>query len=234
MRRPVIIIAIVGALLVTVLWWLLVLGPRNAAVADVDQQITGAREREASLRVQIARLTDIKDQELSYLFAIGQMEESIPPGPEIDALLDDLNVLAISTGVTLDAISFADPTAPTVPGDPYQIRVSFGVEGQYFEVLGFLYGLEAMSRLMRVDTLAMTASVISPDEESITPPEGEEPAEQDPPERREADIVLVSVSVGAVVFTSTPPPTAEVPTTTTVPPDDSGETTETTVPGGGE
>jgi hypothetical protein len=41
-----------------------------------------------------------------------------------------------------------------------QITVSVQIEGQFFEILGFLFGLSDMERLVRVDAVALASSAV--------------------------------------------------------------------------
>jgi Tfp pilus assembly protein PilO len=209
MRRGIILGAIVAALAVTALWWLFVVSPRNEEVADINAQLDAAEAREDSLRTQIRQLTSIKDQEVSYLFAIGQMETSIPENPEEAAFIDQVNFLADRTGVDLTNLTLAPPTSPIEEGaSGFEIPTRIAVEGQYFEVLGFLYGLEAMERLVRVDSLNLSPQAAPTQEEETAPPdEGGDtttttiaPTEEPRPR---PDQTLLSVDISAALFTRT-------------------------------
>lgn len=209
MRRGIILGAIVAALAVTALWWLFVVSPRNEEVADINAQLDAAEAREDSLRTQIRQLTSIKDQEVSYLFAIGQMETSIPENPEEAAFIDQVNFLADRTGVDLTNLTLAPPTRPIEEdASGFEIPTRIAVEGQYFEVLGFLYGLEAMERLVRVDSLTLSPQApISEEEETIPPDEGDDtttttiaPTEEPRPR---PDQTRLNVDISAVLFTRT-------------------------------
>ena len=213
MRRGIILGAIVAALAVTALWWLFVVSPRNEEVADINAQLDAAEAREESLRTQIRQLTSIKDQEVSYLFAIGQMETSIPENPEEAAFIDQINFLADRTGVDLTNLTLAPPTSPIEEGaSGFEIPTRIAVEGQYFEVLGFLYGLEAMERLVRVDSLNLSPQApLSEEEEESEPPDDADPDSVDvdvdvdvtEAPRPRPDQTLLSVDISAVLFTRT-------------------------------
>jgi len=172
MKRGIIFGAIIAAAVITALWWFFVIGPRNEEVADVNQQLDAAEAREESLRTQIRQLTAIKDQEVSYLFAIGQMETAIPENPEEAAFIDQINFLADRTGVDLQNLTLAPPSTPIEEGaEGYEIPTRIVVEGGYFEVLGFLYGVEALERLVRVDSLLLAPQAQAGQEEDAAAPE---------------------------------------------------------------
>lgn len=238
MRRGQIFVAVVAALGVTALWWVFLVSPRASETADVEASIEAEQTREATLRQQIANLQRIKDQEVSYLFAIGQMENAIPELPMVDTFLEELNFLASRTGVILSQVSLATPAAPAEdsPG-PLAINVTMSVEGQYFEMLGFLYGLEAMERLVRVETLALRPLEVADDntDEGLEGDDAPDNLAEGP--RPRPDVTTLSAGISAVLFTRTDVAVEADPedpsaTTTTVPSDD-GSTT-TTLAGDGE
>ena len=213
MRRGIIFGAIAIAVVVTALWWLFIVSPRNEEIDDINQRLDAAEAQEDSLQTQIRQLTSIKDQEVSYLFAIGQMETSIPESPEEAAFIDQINFLADRTGVDLMSLTLAPPTQPIEEGaSGFEIPTRISVEGQYFEVLGFLYGLEALERLVRVDTLNISPQApVSDDEEQETPPDDSDDIPDDPDidvdpteePRPRPEQTMLTVDVGAVLFTRT-------------------------------
>lgn len=238
MRRGITAVVFLVFVAVTALWWVFLASGQNAAVADVEAEIQAEKDTEDSLRRQIGALNEIQDQEVSYQFAINQMEGSIPEFPEIDTFLEELNYLAFRTGVDLAQIGFANPSDPGEEGGALEINVSLSGVGQYFEVLGFLYGLEAMERIVRVDTIGLTPSAGegSDGEEGPEDPDAPQPDLGQGPTPR-PDTTNLTIQISAVIFTRTPGvvtgETGDGTTTTTTLPDE-GEDTTTTTEGEGE
>ncbi len=225
MKRNVVAVALLVALAITAGWWLFIMGPRNERIGQLEDQRIAARDRESTLRGQISRLREIADKEVSYLFALGQMEAAIPEDPDVAAFLEEVNFLADRTGVELISLNLAPPTAPAEGQDLYEINVSMSINGQYFEVLGFLYGLEAMERLARVDSVSLTPVPPVTEDESETPPDETATTSTTAPRPR-PDITTLDVEIGAVVFTRQPLVVA--------PADDGGSPPEGEPPGDGE
>jgi Tfp pilus assembly protein PilO len=157
------------------------------------------------LRTKLARLQKIQDAELTYISAIGALEAQIPATPQMAALIDDLTDLAKQTSVDWQGLTSGVP-APVPDTDYYQIPISLRIRGQFFEVLGYLYGIADMERVVRIDGVD-----VSPD--------------QDP----ETNATVLEVTLTAEAFTTSDlaiaAEMATTTTTTTVP-----ETTTTTVP----
>ncbi len=237
MRRPGVLLGILGFVLVTAVWWLFIIGPRNSAIDTAEDRLFDAEQQQSLLRTRIAQLNAIADQELTYTVAIGDMETSIPTEPQFDAFLEDLTFLAERTGVDLIAITANPPAATTAEGvldGLFEIDVNVSVEGQFFEILGLLYGLEDMERLVRVDTLSLNPIAIPEETTTTTTTTTLAPGATTSSttsstttttlleERLRPEPGLLAVNLTATLFTRTPVavPALEVPTTTEPPPEE--------------
>jgi Tfp pilus assembly protein PilO len=152
------LIVVLAVLLVTVAWWFFLIGPRNAKIGDLEDQYTAAVDTEQRLRVQIRQLQDIRDREVEYAAAVGRLDSLIPERPHLEEFIEQVHALALSTGVELQTLT---PALPEVVGEGSELRhisVSVQVEGEFFEILGFLFGLSDMERLVRVDAVALASS----------------------------------------------------------------------------
>jgi len=205
MRRTGVALGVLGVLLVTAMWYMLVMQPINGRITDAQDALQTAKDQELTLRTKLARLQKIQDAELTYISAIGALEAQIPATPQMAALIDDLTDLAKQTSVDWQGLTSGVP-APVPDTDYYQIPISLRIRGQFFEVLGYLYGIADMERVVRIDGVN-----VSPD--------------QDP----ETNATALEVTLTAEAFTTSnlaiAAEMATTTTTTTVP-----ETTTTTVP----
>ncbi len=214
MRRSTALLVVLGILAVTALWWLFLVQPRRTEITDLRDRRDAAELEVERLRGEKAQLMEIQENELSYMTAGAALERLIPPTPELAQFIDDVTLLALDSGVELLTLTPSLPTAEPF-ADFASVTVFMEVDGQFFEVLGFLYGLADMQRLVRVDGV------------TLSPSGGEETA------------LRLNAGVDASIFTTAIPVELDIPpeegaggdettTTTTVP----GETTTTTVPGG--
>jgi len=153
MRRVSLFVAL-GALLATAAWWFLLIGPRNSSIADLHDERFVAVDSEQRLRVQIRQLQDIRDREVEYIAAVGQLDALIPDRPLLENFIEQIYALAGDTGVDLQTLSPSVPAAATIDSELREIAISAQVEGEFFEILGFLFGLSDMERLVRVDAVA--------------------------------------------------------------------------------
>lgn len=157
MRRIGLLVTL-ASLLITAAWWMFLVSPRNGRIADFRDDLTVAEDTEARLRVQIRQLEEIRDREVEYLAALGQLESLIPERPLLDEFIEEIFALTNATGVDLQGLA---PAVPAIAGEGSELRevaVSAQIEGQFFEVLGFLFGLNEMERLVRVDAIAVSSA----------------------------------------------------------------------------
>jgi Tfp pilus assembly protein PilO len=197
-----VLVGVLALLLITVIWWFVFFSPKRDAIDAAKAEQETAALRQETLETRLRQLRAIKDNELSYLFAIGQMESSIPATPQADAFIEDITFLAETTGVELGSISLTPPVADPDTGG-FEVPVSLTIEGEYFEVLGFLYGVEALDRLVRVDSIGLDPLPVVevPIEE---PTEGDDATDEvaEPRVRPNADLLGVDITMR--IFTRSP------------------------------
>ena len=157
MSRNVILLSILGALLVTAGWYMLLVRPIQDRIVETETEIDAESDKEFRLTSQRAARQKIEDNMLSYLAAIAEIERSIPPTAQTASLIDDLSALATETGVGWLSGSYGNPTV--VEGEGYlEIAVDVTIRGQFFEVLGYLYGIADLDRLIRIDSISISPS----------------------------------------------------------------------------
>ncbi len=155
MRRVGILVAL-GVLVVTGAWWMFLISPRNGDIADFEDELNVAVDTQQRLQVQIRQLEEIRNSEVQYLAALGQLDSLIPERPLLEDFIEQIFALTNETGVELQTLTPALPEA--VEGSELrEIAVSVQIEGEFFEVLGFLFGLSDMERLVRVNSVSVSS-----------------------------------------------------------------------------
>ena len=155
MRRWV-ILALLLALLLAVGWWFFLISPRNERIAQAAEDLAAAEQRNTEWASQKRELEAIRASEVEYLARIGQLETLIPERALLDEFIDDLYALCGTTGVELLNLAPAMPV-PMTESSLREITVATTIEGEFFEVLGFLFGIMDMDRLVRVDAIAISS-----------------------------------------------------------------------------
>jgi Tfp pilus assembly protein PilO len=155
-RLPV--IGVVVAVLIGAAWWMFFIGPRQSEISRLEAELASAVDREQLLRVQIRRLEEVRDREVQYVAALQTLDQLIPEEPRLDEIIEDVHRLALDSGVVLVALSPTLPAPTPGDGDLRSIVITTRVEGEFFQVLGFLFGLHDLDRLVRVDAVAISSS----------------------------------------------------------------------------
>jgi Tfp pilus assembly protein PilO len=153
------LLVVLGMLLLTAAWWMFLVSPRNSRIAELGDELVVAQDTEQRLRVQVRQLEEIRDREVEYLAALGQLESLIPERPLLDEFIEKIFALTNDTGVELQALVPAFPAVLEDGTDLRQIAITAQLEGEFFEVLGFLFGLNELDRLVRVDAISVASSV---------------------------------------------------------------------------
>ena len=156
--RRVGLLAVLAILFITAAWWMFLISPRNGQIADQKDDLVVAQDTENRLRVQIRQLQEIRDREVEYLAALGQLEALIPERPLLDEFIEEIFALTNETGVDLQTLAPSLPSATEEGSELREIVISAQIEGEFFEVLGFLFGLNEMERLVRVDGIVVSSS----------------------------------------------------------------------------
>ena len=156
MRRVGLLVAL-GVLVVTGAWWMFLISPKNGDIADLERELTTAIDAEQRLRVEINQLEAIRQAEVEYLAALGRLDALIPERPLLEDFIEQIYELTKETGVELQTLA---PSVPSSPDDSElrEVAVSVQIEGEFFEILGFLFGLNDMERLVRVDAIAVSSA----------------------------------------------------------------------------
>lgn len=158
MNQRTLLFGVVGLILVTLLWWLFLFSPKRSDVSDLRAEKENLEGQSSSLQAEKARLEEIEENLLTFEVNIAELERSIPTTPDLATFLEDVNLLAQQTSV--DLLSIAPSLPSQTEGVPVlEIQVSMAIEGQFFEILGFIYGLSDMERLVRIDTLALSSTL---------------------------------------------------------------------------
>jgi Tfp pilus assembly protein PilO len=156
MSRRVIAVIMMAILMVTAAWWFFLIAPRNSRISELNDDRDAAVAEADRLRAAIAQLESVQENDVAYLAAIGKLEAGIPEQPELALFIDEVTALAEEAGVDLEVISPTEP-APVEGLDVYEIGVSLAMRGEYFELLGLLFGLDDMERIVVVESIAITA-----------------------------------------------------------------------------
>jgi len=158
MRRG-LILGILILFIITAGWWFLFMSPKSADISELNEQRDTAATEQLTLESRRNELAALAAKEGDYLLGIFEVQSSIPATPDGAALIEDINQIALDTGVELLSFSPSPPVPSTVPGLA-EIQMNMTFEAPYFKVLSFLFALEDLERLVRVDQISMTSTLL--------------------------------------------------------------------------
>lgn len=158
MRRG-LILGILLVFIITAGWWFLLMSPKSADIADFNEERDVAQLEQSTLDGRRNTLAALAAREGDFLLGISEVQASIPATPDGAALIEDINNIAEASGVELLTFSPALPVESVFPG-LVEIQMQMTFEAPYFKVLSFLFALEDLERLVRVDQMAITSRIL--------------------------------------------------------------------------
>ncbi len=100
MRRG-LILGILGAFIITAAWWFLFMSGKSTEINDLNDQTATAQIEQSTLESRRTELQALAASEGDYLLGLSQIQNSLPTFPDGAALIEDINNIAVETGVDL-------------------------------------------------------------------------------------------------------------------------------------
>jgi type IV pilus assembly protein PilO len=151
---PRVTFAVMAALLVLVLGW-------QFYWTDKFDQLERDRVEEVSLRqsyqtkvAQVANLDALRAQKQEVEQRVARLERQLPNKTEMDALLADVNHAGVARGLQFELFK---PQAAVIKPYFAEIPVNLKVTGRYHDVAQFNADVAALSRIVSVQNLQLSA-----------------------------------------------------------------------------
>lgn len=155
MRRNPLVAGILAVVFLLALALLFVL-PQGSKVEAAQADLASAEAELAGLRSELAQLQSFAASgDLPRQLAAARTQ--IPATPDLEALLADLEGAALRSGVILTSISPGVPAAGAA-GTLSALNLTLAATGPYFSLARFIFELEHLERLTRVDTFSVAGS----------------------------------------------------------------------------
>jgi hypothetical protein len=161
---------VVLSLLISLAGWFLLIDPKRAEAAELQQQALDTQASNQQLRTRISQL-EAQFAELPQRRAeLAEVRQAMPEDPALPTLIRDLDAMAASTGVTLMSLTPSEPVALTAPAAGaaateapagtgslvLSVPVSLVLVGDFFRSETFLRQLQAdMTRAFLVQGLTV-------------------------------------------------------------------------------
>jgi Tfp pilus assembly protein PilO len=141
-RRQELLLTTVGAFLVLVAGVLLLIRPKQQAVAEARADRNAAVAESQSLRDQIRALEALQADAATLEAQARRARAEFPSTPKLPAFVRALQDAAVQAGTDLITVAPSTPKTSTVRPELAEIATSVSVKGGYFQIEDFLARLE--------------------------------------------------------------------------------------------
>jgi type IV pilus assembly protein PilOP len=192
-QNKVTVAAAAAIVLVSLLAYLVVVGPKRSRVGELEDQVADTRLELAQARIDAARTPDTPPVPVGQL---SRLNDAMPNQTDMPGLLLELARVAHESGISFDSITPAE----LVVGTGFQkIPVSLVFQGNFFELSDFLFRLRNLVQI-RDNRLDVDGRLFSVD--AIDFGQG----------TRQFPQIQATVTANAFVFGGTPPAATPAPT----------------------
>ncbi|HVF75060.1 MAG TPA: type 4a pilus biogenesis protein PilO [Acidimicrobiales bacterium] len=121
MNRRVVMLAVVGALVLMLLWYMVLWSPANSKVSEAKERREAAEEQATQLRTEIQRLKAAASSEATQRARLVNLKAGIPDSPDLGQFILDTNDAAVRSAIDFISVAPSVPTAaaaaaPTAAG----------------------------------------------------------------------------------------------------------------------
>lgn len=166
-RRAPLIVGVVAAALAVVLILFLVL-PKMHGVDAAKSTLAASQAQQQTLESQLAALQQAQADADKNKAIIAKVQQEIPPTVDEPGMFLLLSNAATRAGIKLWQFT-PSPPAPDPSTGLSAIPVAFTVKGSYFALAEFLFNLETLPRVAKVQNATLGDAGASPDVVSSVP-----------------------------------------------------------------
>jgi Tfp pilus assembly protein PilO len=195
----------VGAVVVLLAGWVLVLGPKQHTIASLHQQTAAVQEQIAADLSRAATARGAGSAPTIKVADIYKLQTAMPSGTDMPDLLLELDQTAKAAGVQLQSIQPSTANTSSTGGSFTTVPITLTAAGNFYAITDLLYRLRDLV-YVRAGALEANGRIFSVNSVTLSP---------------NGKIVTASISLDTYVYGSTSPSTAtEIPGST--------DTTDTT------
>ncbi|MDQ3986401.1 MAG: type 4a pilus biogenesis protein PilO [Actinomycetota bacterium] len=155
--RARIIVAVVGAIVVCLLFFLFFIRPRQSELTRVEEDIVAAQDENQTLQGQLQSLQALQERAPQLNALIDEIRGFVPERHETANLIFQIQEAANTSGVGFLQITPELPKTPPETATLAEVRVTIRARGGYFSLQDFIRRLYDLDRALRIDNLTLTA-----------------------------------------------------------------------------
>jgi len=167
--KAVVALAVLGAIVALYGWNTVFLGPRNKARAAVGKELSAARQEEQDLRANMAQLRKLAADTQSREAELARLGRLIPADADMDGAILALDDAAKQAQVSMTTF-IPSPPAPGAGGGPATVGLAMTVDGTFDQLFNYLRTVEALDRLVVIDSLQLAGGGNGPGAPGAGPP----------------------------------------------------------------
>ena len=154
-RAPLIAGAIVVVLVIVAVVVLVL--PKKQQVADAKKSLATAQSQQQLLQTQLSALKQAQAQAPHDKAVIANVKRQIPPTADEPGMLLLMTNSATDAGITLWQFTPSTPLADPQNAELTVIPLAFTVKGTYFALAEFLFNVETLPRVAKVQSVQIGA-----------------------------------------------------------------------------
>jgi Tfp pilus assembly protein PilO len=159
--RTRLILASVGAVLVVLLAFLLMIRPTQNELADVQAQVETEENLTIQLRGQLARLQELQRNAPRLQAELDRIRDLVPQDHETPNFIFQVTAAAAASGVEVMQLTPELPKQPPEGAQLAEVRIVIGGRGGYFAIQDFVRRLYDLDRALRIDIFDLTRDEVT-------------------------------------------------------------------------
>ncbi len=154
--RRQIAIAAVAAVLITVVFFLLLLKPKLSDISKTRDDVQTARAEEQTLNAQLSHLSDVRKNAPQTTAKLAALSQYLPPTPDLPGFILLVQNAATQSGVDLQTIAPSPPADVSGATGVQSVVVTLTAQAGFFRVEDFLARLENLQRAVEVRAISLS------------------------------------------------------------------------------
>ena len=134
---------VAGVLLYTLVGWFVVVGPKRAESARLDEEIAAATSNLVAAQAATAKQEDVQPIAVADIF---RLAKAMPSSPDMPGILLELARIAEETGVDFNSIT---PQSAVAQGPFLAVPISVTFDGTFYALSDFLFRLRTLVSVRR-------------------------------------------------------------------------------------
>lgn len=170
-RRDIGILIGLGAVVLLVAWYFLVIGPKRDSIAETDKQLQQERKTFEENQAKVRRIGEERNAAKQTMAEILKLNKLIPVDAQVPSLIVELQQSASEAGIKFLKIEPGEAVAGTEGNTVVPFEMKF--QGDFYDVNDFLYRVENYARMegndVNVSGRLLSVAVITLEEPSLEP-----------------------------------------------------------------